>query len=113
MTMDIKWFEKSGKEGDVVISSRIRLARNLQKIPFPIRMNEQQKRQVRDNIVHAAKQSTNATLRNLIYIDMEQVDKIEAVSMVENHLVSPRLYFKSKRARIIVIKRQQYCHYDK
>lgn len=26
MTMDIKWFEKSGKEGDVVISSRIRLA---------------------------------------------------------------------------------------
>ncbi len=55
MTMDIKWFEKSGKEGDVVISSRIRLARNLQKIPFPIRMNEQQKRQVRDNIVQAAK----------------------------------------------------------
>ena len=54
MTMDIKWFEKSGKEGDVVISSRIRLARNLQKIPFPIRMNEQQKRQVRDNIVQAA-----------------------------------------------------------
>ena len=53
--MDIKWFEKSGKEGDVVISSRIRLARNLQKIPFPIRMNEQQKRQVRDNIVQAAK----------------------------------------------------------
>ena len=46
MTMDIKWFEKSGKEGDVVISSRIRLARNLQKIPFPIRMNEQQKRQI-------------------------------------------------------------------
>ena len=80
---------KAEKEGDVVISSRIRLARNLQKIPFPIRMNEQQKRQVRDNIVQAAKQSTNATLRNLIYIDMEQVDKIEAVSMVENHLVSP------------------------
>ena len=46
-------------------------------------MNEQQKRQVRDNIVQAAKQSTNATLRNLIYIDMEQVDKIEAVSMVK------------------------------
>ena len=30
----------------------------------PIRMNEQQK-QVRDHIVQAAKQSTNATLRNL------------------------------------------------
>ena len=88
MTMDIKWFEKSGKEGDVVISSRIRLARNLQKIPFPIRMNEQQKRQVRDNIVHAAKQSTNATLRNLIYIDMEQVDKVGADQVVLYHRYS-------------------------
>ena len=82
MTMDIKWFEKSGKEGDVVISSRIRLARNLQKIPFPIRMNEQQKRQVRDNIVQAAKQSTNATLRNLIYIDMEQEFYAQLVQLI-------------------------------
>ena len=97
MTMDIKWFEKSGKEGDVVISSRIRLARNLQKIPFPIRMNEQQKRQVRDNIVQAAKQSTNATLRNLIYIDMEQVDKIEAVSMVENQSWSAPTLFQIQK----------------
>ena len=74
MTMDIKWFEKSGKEGDVVISSRIRLARNLQKIPFPIRMNEQQKRQVS---IYGRKP-----------------------------LGQSGLYFKSKRAGIIVIKRQ-------
>ena len=104
MTMDIKWFEKSGKEGDVVISSRIRLARNLQKIPFPIRMNEQQKRQVSDNIVQAAKQSTNATLRNLIYIDMEQVDKIEAVSMVENHLVRPDFISNPKGRGLLLSK---------
>ncbi len=48
--------------------------------------------------MQAAKQSTNATLRNLIYIDMEQVDKIEAVSMVENHLVSPDFISNTKGA---------------
>ena len=102
--MDAKWFEKSGREGDVVISSRIRLARNLQKIPFPIRMNEQQKRQVREQIVQAAKQSTNETLRSLTYIDMEQVDKVEAVSMVENHLVSPDFISNTKGRGLLLSK---------
>ncbi len=87
--MEKKWFEKSGKEGDVVISSRIRLARNLRNIPFPVRMNKQQKQQIRDEIVQAARQSTDPLLRNLTYINMEQVEKTKAVSMVENHLVSP------------------------
>ena len=56
--------------------------------------------------MQAAKQSTNATLRNLIYIDMEQVDKIEAVSMVEKPLGQSGLYFKSKRAGLLLSKRQ-------
>jgi len=98
MTMDIKWFEKSGKEGDVVISSRIRLARNLQKIPFPIRMNEQQKRQVRDNIVQAAKQSTNATLRNLIYIDMEQEFHPQLVQLAFSALAFGNLRLFAQRS---------------
>lgn len=30
-----KWYNKSGNEGDVVISTRIRFARNLKEYPFP------------------------------------------------------------------------------
>ena len=33
--MDKKWYEKNGSNGDVVISTRIRLARNLEEYPFP------------------------------------------------------------------------------
>ncbi len=104
MTMDIKWFEKSGNEGDIVISSRIRLARNLQSMPFPIRMNEQQKQEVRNKIVQMTKQSLNEALKGLTYIDMEQVDKIEAVSMVENHLVSPDFISHTKGKGLLVSK---------
>lgn len=104
MTMDIKWFEKSGNEGDIVISSRIRLARNLQSMPFPIRMNEQQKQEVRNKIVQLTKQSLNEALKGLTYIDMEQVDKIEAVSMVENHLVSPDFISHTKGKGLLVSK---------
>ena len=37
-----KWYMKSGNEGDVVISTRIRLARNLRSYPFPNRMSQPQ-----------------------------------------------------------------------
>ena len=29
------WYQKNGVDGDVVISTRIRLARNLRQLPFP------------------------------------------------------------------------------
>ena len=41
-----KWYEKSGAEGDVIISTRIRLARNLRTCPFPSRMNTEDRERV-------------------------------------------------------------------
>ena len=37
-----KWFEKKGTDDDVVVSSRVRLARNVKGVPFPGRMDEKQ-----------------------------------------------------------------------
>ena len=33
--MENKWYQHSGPEGDVVISTRVRLARNIENYPFP------------------------------------------------------------------------------
>ena len=55
-----KWQSRSGPEGDVVISTRIRLARNLPKIPFPCRMNEEQARVVEQAVRRAVEHSSNA-----------------------------------------------------
>ena len=30
-----KWYEQAGEQGDIVLSTRIRLARNVEGIPFP------------------------------------------------------------------------------
>ena len=30
-----KWYRSTGQDGDVVISTRVRLARNLPRVPFP------------------------------------------------------------------------------
>ena len=55
MTETAKWYEKAGNCGDVVISTRVRLARNLRGYPFPASMDDEQKARLVDTITAAAK----------------------------------------------------------
>ena len=41
-----KWYMNDGSERDIVVSSRIRLARNLNGYPFPNKMTAEQKYEV-------------------------------------------------------------------
>ncbi|MFP4508906.1 MAG: hypothetical protein ACLFNQ_02140 [Spirochaetaceae bacterium] len=45
------WFSGSGPDDDVVISTRVRLARNLAGLPFPQRMSEKDRQELRVRIV--------------------------------------------------------------
>ena len=83
-----KWYQLNGREGDVVISTRIRLARNLAGHPFPASMTDDQRREV-CALVKDAVQSRCAHAGEFSYMDMEQMPQREALSMVERHLISP------------------------
>ena len=52
-----KWYIAQGKNSDVVLSSRIRLARNLEDAPFPSRMSGDLRRTVSRKIFAALKNS--------------------------------------------------------
>ncbi len=85
--MTAKWYQHSGPEGDVVISTRIRLARNIENFPFPSSMSPEQRKQVLEIFIRtigALPQGEALTFR-----DMEDVGPLEAQSMVERHLISP------------------------
>lgn len=40
------WYNEYGKDGDVVLSSRIRLARNVKGAPFPYRASKEQQHKI-------------------------------------------------------------------
>ena len=84
-----EWYKKSGAEGDAVISTRIRLARNLKKYPFPCRLNPEQKKQITREVKAAILDNPSALTDRFQYIDMETIGDVESVSLVERHLVSP------------------------
>lgn len=74
---------------DVVISTRIRFARNLRDYPFPCRMNTEQKCRVATTVKEAALGGHSAISDRFRYIQMSELTQEEAVSLVERHLVSP------------------------
>ncbi len=69
----------------IVISSRVRLARNLRDYPFPCRMDEQQRLQVIEKIKSALKNCDE----KFMFVSMEDINELDAVTMVERHLISP------------------------
>lgn len=84
-----KWYEKAGAEGDVVISTRVRLARNLAQIPFPNRMTPDQKADVERRVRDALLNSNSAIAADFTFLAMDDLSNEQAVSLVERHIVSP------------------------
>lgn len=84
-----KWYECTGEQGDVVISTRIRLARNLKDYPFPCKMTKEQKKKVAEIVKEAIMKELPLQSLKFQYIDMAEKSQVFAVSLVEQHLVSP------------------------
>ena len=82
----MNWYKNKGAEGDIVLSTRVRLARNITEYPFPARLDERQKRDI-GNIVKDILDADNTLA--LSFIDMSSLSSAETVSLAEKHLISP------------------------
>ena len=82
MPEQIKWYAQKGAQGDVVLSTRVRLARNLADTPFPAKLDPRDKQKIAEEIRQAAK---DLPLR---WIDMAELPQLAAVSMAERRLIS-------------------------
>lgn len=78
----MKWYKNSAEMSDVVLSTRIRLARNLKQYPFPSRLDRDEKKVVCTLIKETLEDE------KLIYTDMETLLPVQAVSLAEKHLIS-------------------------
>lgn len=90
--------------GPVVLSSRIRLARNVQSIAFPGRASISDRRKVLELCTDAAarlKQLQNATV-----LHMDQLDDLEKRVLVERHLISRELSQLGPGSGVIISKDQ-------
>ena len=75
------WYTKFGPSGDVVLSSRVRLARNMKDIPFGGKMDTQ----MEETVIERCK----GALPQLKYIDINAMPEAERKALAECHLISP------------------------
>lgn len=95
-----KWYRSTGREGDVVISTRVRLARNLPRVPFPACMNTEQKRQAAEAIQKALPEGI------FRIVDMHALPHITALSLVERHLISPE-FSKGEEGSVLCLSEDE------
>ena len=85
----MSWFDTSGKACDTVISSRVRLARNLNGYPFASRLDSAKAAEIIEKISAPLESS------GFRKIDFSTLTPIEATAYVEKHYVSPEFAAKS------------------
>ena len=99
-----KWYVASGEQGDVVWSTRIRLARNLDAYPFPNKLDVAGKQKVcalvRDTVLTA---EPELAFRS---IDMASLTPSQAVSLAERHLVSPE-FTTDREGRMLLLSEDE------
>src|SRR5690554_3626196 len=83
------WIKKTGPENGVVLSSRVRLARNLRNISFPHYAGERQLEEVIRLTEKALSRPAPGEVLKLIRLDA--LDRLDRYVLVEKHLISPNL----------------------
>ncbi|NLJ81225.1 MAG: protein arginine kinase [Firmicutes bacterium] len=81
------WMKESGPEGDIVLGTRVRLARNIRGIPFPGTAGRQQLKAVLEQVKDVV--PFLSPFGEFSYRQMASVDLLERELLVEKHLVSP------------------------
>jgi protein arginine kinase len=83
------WLSGAGPMSDIVISSRMRLARNLAAYPFLSKVSPEQ----RDELAEVLRATVDgrAKLGPWTYLEMEGLDELDQRVLVERHLISRQL----------------------
>lgn len=81
-----QWLSGAGPESDIVISSRIRLARNLGEYPFVRRASDEEKTLIA-KLAHGKIESLE-DWKDIQQIDVQQLDDVDRQLLVERQLMS-------------------------
>lgn len=93
------WYLQNGKDSDIVISSRARLARNLAEFNFSNKYVKDESKSVMDKM----EEITPSLGYGLKFCKMDNIDDITKISLMEKHLISPDFAMKNSSNKAILI----------
>ena len=87
----MSWYLSKGPDWDVVLSSRVRIARDLDGYSFPHLMEDQNKIIVRDQVLEAVRSINVKNNDRFVTLNMDLLPDADRQALVEKHLISDEL----------------------
>lgn len=75
----------------IILSTRVRLARNIEKTPFPARLKEADKKKVTMEISDSILKSNSTLSKDFTMYNLCDMTPTEKTAMAEEHLISPQM----------------------
>jgi len=108
-TKEAEWMQDSGPDSDVVVSSRIRLARNLDGFMFCNVADQIELMEISAMVERASigiAESNDSRLRDAYIVDLEDIDDIDRAFLMERRLISHDLAEKYVARKVIIDEKE-------
>lgn len=100
------WMDAEGPDADIVLSSRIRLARNLTDFAFSVNASDEQREKAFEYIKERLENETYQSMGQFELITMDELELIEKKVLVEKHLISPNLTQFSSHSAVFINEKE-------
>lgn len=97
----LKWYDEKGENSDIVISSRVRLARNLEKYPFSPILSDEQAINLVDEVNQSLQDYQDKEGKYTV-CNLNVVNELDKLAMVERHILSPMIAKKKQSTGLVL-----------
>ncbi|MGE6260842.1 protein arginine kinase [Heyndrickxia sporothermodurans] len=94
------WMSQEGPDSDIVLSSRIRLARNFKQYNFPTLFSNEEAREVISKVEEVLQTESFPNQNELLRMD--NLQNLQKKVLVEKHLISPNLAEDSSHGAVVL-----------
>lgn len=98
----MSWINESGPYNGIVMSSRIRIARNIAGLPFPSIANQETSQKVVNMVKNSILESNSILSKDFDFIPLKNLSDVEKYVLVEKHLISPDLLERAEVAAALI-----------
>lgn len=101
------WMRKDGPDSDIVLSSRIRLARNFSDVPFPIFAEKEALKDILHFFQKEYEHQSFGEYHNFEFFPINDLSPTERRVLVEKHLISPLLAKHAETSATLISGNEQ------
>src|SRR5690606_6239536 len=101
------WMSAEGPDSDIVLSSRIRLARNIKQYKFPTLFTNEEAKTVIQAIKYRIEHTPIKENKKLELLLMDELQPLQKRVLVEKHLISPHLAENSSHGACLLSENEE------